>query len=68
MRKGRPPVRQRIDSPCIDVCSIDPQTRLCVGCARSIDEIAQWGSMTPDERARVMRELPRREAAGKAGR
>ncbi|WP_103173389.1 DUF1289 domain-containing protein [Paracoccus sp. SY] len=29
-----------IESPCIKVCVIDPATRLCTGCWRSLDEIA----------------------------
>jgi predicted Fe-S protein YdhL (DUF1289 family) len=49
-----------MDSPCIKVCVIDPDTRLCTGCARSIDEIAGWAAMTDGERRRIMGELPAR--------
>ena len=52
-----------IESPCIQVCEIDPGTRLCRGCRRSIDEIAVWSSMTPAERTLVMQDLRRRGAA-----
>jgi predicted Fe-S protein YdhL (DUF1289 family) len=31
-----------IKSPCINICEIDPATRLCQGCFRSLDEIAAW--------------------------
>jgi predicted Fe-S protein YdhL (DUF1289 family) len=31
-----------IESPCINICEIDPATRLCEGCYRSLDEIAAW--------------------------
>jgi predicted Fe-S protein YdhL (DUF1289 family) len=49
-----------MQSPCIKVCVIDPATRLCKGCGRSLDEIARWGGMTDGERARIMALLPER--------
>ena len=48
-------------SPCIKVCQMDPARGLCLGCARTLDEIARWGSMNEAERERVMAELPRRK-------
>jgi len=47
--------RAEIDSPCVKVCVIHPQTRLCTGCLRSIDEIGAWSGMTPDLRGRAAR-------------
>ena len=47
-------------SPCIKVCQMDPQRGLCLGCARTLDEIARWGTMTDAERDAVMRELGKR--------
>ncbi|MDE2630710.1 MAG: DUF1289 domain-containing protein, partial [Alphaproteobacteria bacterium] len=44
-----------IQSPCIKVCAVDAATGLCTGCARTLDEIARWGSMSDTERAEVMR-------------
>ena len=46
--------RGEIESPCIKVCVIHPETRLCTGCLRTIDEIGAWGSMTPEARREVM--------------
>ena len=60
--------RDEIQSPCINICVIHPETRLCTGCARSIDEITAWSKMSDDERLRVMSELPNREAAPKTRR
>lgn len=40
-------------SPCVGTCALDPATGWCLGCARTGDEIAGWGSRTPDERAAV---------------
>lgn len=52
--------RQEIDSPCIKLCTVHPAERICIGCYRSIDEIAGWGRMTPEERRAIMAELPAR--------
>jgi len=49
-----------VKSPCIKVCQMDPQRGLCLGCARTLDEIARWGSMTDAERERVIAQLPKR--------
>lgn len=47
-------------SPCINICVIEPASRLCKGCLRSIDEISRWASMSELERRRIMQELGRR--------
>lgn len=52
--------RDEIDSPCIKVCVIHPETRLCTGCLRTIDEIGAWSLMSPEARRAVMAELPAR--------
>ncbi|NSX56373.1 DUF1289 domain-containing protein [Parasulfitobacter algicola] len=52
--------RDEVESPCINICVIHPQERICTGCLRSIDEITDWGRMTPDARKAVMAELPTR--------
>ncbi|MEM9394547.1 MAG: DUF1289 domain-containing protein [Pseudomonadota bacterium] len=52
--------RDEIESPCIKVCVIHPETRLCTGCLRTIDEIGAWSSMSADQRRSVMAELPAR--------
>ncbi|KAA2312721.1 DUF1289 domain-containing protein [Pseudooceanicola sediminis] len=63
--------RDEVSSPCINVCIIHPEARLCTGCLRSIDEIASWSGMTQDERRAVMSQLPSRgplKATRKGGR
>lgn len=52
--------RQEVDSPCIKICTVHPVERLCIGCLRSIEEIATWGRMTPEARQAIMAELPSR--------
>ncbi|PTW51822.1 DUF1289 domain-containing protein [Rhodovulum kholense] len=49
-----------IETPCIRTCRVDWDSRLCIGCLRSMEEIGMWGSMTPAERRRIMAELPAR--------
>lgn len=45
-------------SPCMNVCVLDA-TRTCVGCRRTIDEIANWARMSADEQWRVVHRLER---------
>ena len=47
-------------SPCVKVCQMDPGRNLCLGCKRTLDEIARLGTMSDAERERVMAELARR--------
>jgi predicted Fe-S protein YdhL (DUF1289 family) len=54
-----------IASPCVNVCRIDPATRRCRGCARTVDEIAGWTALSDLQRARIMAELPSRKATEK---
>ncbi|PPC99798.1 MAG: DUF1289 domain-containing protein [Hyphomicrobium sp.] len=49
-----------MESPCINICSIDEARGLCTGCGRTRAEIARWTSFTDAERRRIMMELPRR--------
>ena len=53
-------VRNEVESPCIKICVIHAESRLCTGCLRSIDEIGAWSRMTPEARSSVMAELPNR--------
>jgi len=52
--------RDEIESPCVKLCVVHPDARLCVGCLRSIDEITMWSRMAPDTRSAIMAELPSR--------
>ena len=44
----------------MNVCLLDEQSGLCVGCGRSGDEIASWAGMTPGQRRAIMEVLPER--------
>lgn len=54
--------RDEIESPCVKVCVVHPQARICVGCNRTIDEIAAWSRMSAETRRAIMSELPGRGA------
>lgn len=49
-----------IATPCIQVCAIDGDSGLCLGCFRTLREIAGWSRFTDTERAGLMTELPGR--------
>lgn len=55
--------RGEIESPCVRICVVHPETGLCLGCRRSLDEIARWSRMTAEERRAIMTALPARNPA-----
>lgn len=52
--------RNEVESPCVRICVVHPEARICTGCMRSIDEITRWSKMTPEERHEIMEDLPNR--------
>ncbi len=52
-----------ISTPCQKVCAVSGQSGLCVGCGRTLAEIASWGRLSEPERCAIMDELPARLAA-----
>ena len=52
--------RDEIESPCVKICVVDRESRLCLGCHRSLDEISDWTRMGATARAEVMAQLPAR--------
>jgi predicted Fe-S protein YdhL (DUF1289 family) len=57
--------RDEVDSPCVKICIIHPETRLCLGCRRSIDEISRWSGLTPEQRRDIVAVLPDRDPGPK---
>jgi predicted Fe-S protein YdhL (DUF1289 family) len=49
-----------VETPCIKVCAIDRAYGFCIGCGRTLSEIANWLVLSPAERHRIMAELPQR--------
>ncbi len=52
-----------VPSPCISVCVLDASQSYCVGCGRTLHEIAAWMDMSADDKRRVIDTLPARLAA-----
>ncbi|MBX9873767.1 MAG: DUF1289 domain-containing protein [Beijerinckiaceae bacterium] len=48
------------------MCQLDPATRLCLGCGRSLNEIGRWSNLSEAERRAIMTELPARLGARKS--
>ncbi len=57
---------ETVPSPCTRVCRIDAATGWCGGCLRSLDEIAGWRAMRPDEQRAVLARVQQRRAAAEA--
>ena len=54
------PAPAKIASPCLQVCMVDGRSRHCVGCYRTLPEIARWSRLTDTERDEIMQALPAR--------
>lgn len=55
-------------SPCVKICVLDPERRICLGCGRTTAEIGGWLRMSDAERAAVKRQLGARLSALRGGR
>lgn len=60
--------RAEVESPCIKLCVTHPESGLCMGCYRSVAEIARWTAMTAKERRAVTANLPARASLVKGRR
>jgi predicted Fe-S protein YdhL (DUF1289 family) len=49
-----------MESPCVKICTYQAGAGLCLGCGRTLAEIAQWTQLSDAERRRIMDELPAR--------
>ena len=52
-----------ISTPCVKVCVVDPVSALCIGCGRTVEEIAGWSALGEAERLAVMATLEARLVA-----
>lgn len=46
-----------VPSPCISVCKLDPDSRRCVGCTRTVEQIEAWMMLDDAERMAVWSSL-----------
>ncbi len=52
--------REEPDSPCIRVCLLHPEEKICIGCLRTGAEIAAWSELSREERRALLEALPER--------
>ncbi|TNM59912.1 DUF1289 domain-containing protein [Aliirhizobium smilacinae] len=53
-------VPNTVKSPCIRLCKIHVELGSCIGCGRTMAEIAAWGSLGVEAQAKIIRKLPSR--------
>ena len=53
--------RNEPDSPCQNICIVHQDSKLCIGCNRTMDEIRDWARMAPQLRSAIIAELPARD-------
>ena len=56
-----------VGSPCTSVCTIDAETGLCVGCYRTLDEIAGWIDLPAEQKRALLATLLVRRVRFHAG-
>jgi hypothetical protein len=49
-----------IATPCVNICVIDGESGLCLGCQRTLSEVASWGRLTDQQRAEIIAGLAAR--------
>lgn len=49
-----------IKTPCVQVCVVDGESGLCLGCYRTLPEVAGWAGMSEEAREAILAELPAR--------
>lgn len=54
--------REEIESPCVKICVLHPEAKICIGCHRTGEEIATWSRMSREARREIMEVLPERKA------
>jgi uncharacterized protein len=48
-----------IKSPCKHICILDE--RVCIGCKRTVEEIARWKKMSEEEKQQVLNRIEKQE-------
>lgn len=50
-----------VASPCVNICQINADTGLCLGCLRTLDEIACWLEYSSTEKLAVLERIDERQ-------
>ena len=56
------PAADEVASPCISVCVMDAASGFCIGCWRTLDEIAAWSVLDADAKRAVLAAIRERRA------
>tara|TARA_B110000046_G_scaffold155655_1_gene166107 strand:+ start:1578 stop:1772 length:195 start_codon:yes stop_codon:yes gene_type:complete len=43
-----------VKSPCVAVCKIDYESGYCIGCKRTIEEIANWSILNDQQKKKIL--------------
>ena len=49
-----------IDTPCIDICSIDRDSGECIGCGRTVEEVSNWENFNNLKKKQILEDLSTR--------
>jgi predicted Fe-S protein YdhL (DUF1289 family) len=49
-----------VPSPCLSVCVMDPQTAVCAGCWRTLEEIGVWSRISDEAKRQVWQRIQQR--------
>ena len=54
-----------VDSPCIGICQLDLAADLCIGCFRTRDEVAVWGTASDEVKRDILAKTQERRVDSK---
>jgi predicted Fe-S protein YdhL (DUF1289 family) len=54
-----------IASPCVGICKLDQTTATCIGCLRTVDEIAAWRDADSKTRLGILLRVAGRRSGGR---
>ena len=46
-----------IDSPCIDICTIDRDSGECIGCGRTVEDVRNWANFDNLKKKQILENL-----------
>ena len=49
--------RNEIDSPCVKICLIHQEEKICIGCFRTMSEITNWSKFNTQKRETIQSKL-----------
>jgi predicted Fe-S protein YdhL (DUF1289 family) len=65
-QQAAPVAGDEVPSPCVSICVVDPAGGYCLGCYRTLDEIAAWINLGSDARLAVWDAIAERRKAANA--